>query len=42
MFRYYNMDVAMQSGIEAAERAIGRGQAPDVAERGELVTTRLI
>ena len=31
MFRYYNMDVAIQSGIEAAERIIGAGHKPDDA-----------
>jgi protoporphyrinogen oxidase len=37
MFRYYNMDVAIRSGIEAAERIIQSPRATDPVDTDELV-----
>lgn len=37
MFRYYNMDVAIRSGIETAEKVIQKSRSADVVEHGELV-----
>jgi protoporphyrinogen oxidase len=37
MFRYYNMDVAIQSGIETAERIIQKSGTSDRVELDELV-----
>ncbi len=37
MFRYYNMDVAIRSGIETAERVIQKSRSADAVEHGELV-----
>jgi protoporphyrinogen oxidase len=37
MFRYYNMDVAIRSGIETAEKVIQKSRTADAVELGELV-----
>ena len=37
MFRYYNMDVAIRSGIEIAEKVIQKSRSADAVEHGELV-----
>jgi protoporphyrinogen oxidase len=37
MFRYYNMDVAIRSGIETAEKVIQKSRSADAVEHGELV-----
>ncbi|HSA78979.1 MAG TPA: FAD-dependent oxidoreductase [Nitrospirota bacterium] len=37
MFRYYNMDVAIRSGIETAEKVIQKSRSVDAVEHGELV-----
>ncbi len=37
MFRYYNMDVAIRSGIETAEKVIRKIEAADIVEQGEMV-----
>ncbi|MGE5173000.1 MAG: FAD-dependent oxidoreductase [Betaproteobacteria bacterium] len=37
MFRYYNMDVAIRSGIETAEKIIRKIGAADTVEQGEMV-----
>jgi protoporphyrinogen oxidase len=37
MFRYYNMDVAIRSGIETAEKVIQKFRSADAVEHGELV-----
>jgi len=37
MFRYYNMDVAIRSGMETAEKVIGRSLQAKVIERDEIV-----
>jgi protoporphyrinogen oxidase len=37
MFRYYNMDVAIRSGIETAEKVIQKSRSADAVELGELV-----
>jgi protoporphyrinogen oxidase len=40
MFRYYNMDVAIRSGIEIAEKLIRRTPPANAIERDELVLAR--
>ena len=40
MFRYYNMDVAIRSGMEAAEKVIRRCLAADAAWTDEPVLVR--
>ncbi len=40
MFRYYNMDVAIRSGIETAEEVIRRSPPANAIERDELVLAR--
>ena len=40
MFRYYNMDVAIRSGIETAENVIRRSSPVNTLERDELVLAR--
>ena len=37
MFRYYNMDDAIRSGIETAEKFIQKSRAAEAVELGELV-----
>jgi protoporphyrinogen oxidase len=37
MFRYYNMDVAIRSGIETAEKVIQKSRSAEAVELGELV-----
>jgi len=37
MFRYYNMDVAIRSGIEIAEKVIQKSRSANAVEHGELV-----
>jgi len=40
MFRYYNMDVAIRSGMETAEKVIGRSPQANAIERDEIVLAR--
>jgi protoporphyrinogen oxidase len=40
MFRYYNMDVAIRSGMETAEKVIRRFPPANAIERDELVLAR--
>ena len=40
MFRYYNMDVAIRSGMETAEKVIRRSAPTNAIERDELVLVR--
>ena len=40
MFRYYNMDVAIRSGMETAEKVIGRSLQAKIIERDEIVLAR--
>lgn len=40
MFRYYNMDVAIRSGRETAEKVIGKFPPATAIERGEFVLAR--
>ena len=40
MFRYYNMDVAIRSGMETAENVIRRSSPVNAIERDELVLAR--
>jgi protoporphyrinogen oxidase len=37
MFRYYNMDVAIRSGVETAEKVIKKTRAVDAAKLGQVV-----
>lgn len=37
MFRYYNMDVAIRSGIETAEKIVRKTRSADAVKRDELV-----
>ncbi len=39
MFRYYNMDVAIRSGIETAEKVIGKSLSADLVGTDELAFT---
>jgi protoporphyrinogen oxidase len=41
MFRYYNMDVAIRSGIDTAEKVIGKFPPVNSIERDELVLARM-
>jgi len=40
MFRYYNMDVAIRSGMEIAVKVIGKSPPPNAIARDELVLAR--
>ena len=40
MFRYYNMDVAIRSGMETAEKLLRRSPSANAIERDELVLAR--
>lgn len=40
MFRYYNMDVAIRSGMETAEKVIRKNPSANSIERDELVLAR--
>ena len=41
MFRYYNMDVAIRSGMETAERIIRKSQSVDAVNLDELVLANI-
>ena len=41
MFRYYNMDVAIRSGMETAEKIIRKSQAVDAVNLDELVLANI-